>query len=349
MPEGFNPAKLTLKVSLDDAIAGVKRKIGDKFSLADETFYLAFADKRLRGVEFGSLATFDITHESILHLNEAFARINAVKAIPDILSALYGNSSAPVQTHTDLICLIIDKRTSLFHPTPREASYCGLDYLVPFSVGISECASTQTDLANSMSYSSRELQRHLAEKTRLLQQSFGELLYGAKESGRLAHIDEKIDEEIRTLSDTTKETKCLETIKDILDELNSVSYFFNQQMGVLQTMAGDAALQRRIRPRTNRDTEDKFRGREGTATEEGESGGPAGDIPGEGSGRAGSQRLPAPQPADHIIEDSFEDMEAKFQELAGTPARRSESVGHLRTQAFRVYKDLCDILDLKQK
>ncbi|GAB1319320.1 hypothetical protein MFIFM68171_09530 [Madurella fahalii] len=49
------------------------------------------------------------------------------------------------------------------------------------------------------------------------------------------------------------------------------------------------------------------------------------------------------------IEDSPEDIELKYTQTLATLTRRNGDIGSLKTKAYRVYKDLCDLLDLKQK
>ncbi|KAK1757198.1 hypothetical protein QBC47DRAFT_412517 [Echria macrotheca] len=273
---------------------------------------------------------------------EAFEIINIAKMIPDvrgrILSALYGNYSQPVVTPADLICLIIDKCAGIFHPTPQEALYSESNYLEPFVVGIGKCASMQTELAEKLSLHSRALQKHLEDKNRHLHRSFAELLSGNGETRNLGDLDAKIDQEIHILSDITEETDGLEKIKDIMDELNSISYFFAQQIGVVQTMAEDASLQHRMH------------GRFGTGSvvpQTAES--PKGDTGTEPDTTSRSASSSKMKPADHIIEDSFQDMEMRYTQLMKTLTRRREEIGHLKSEALRVYKDFCDILDLKQK
>lgn len=71
-------------------------------------------------------------------------RIIAALAAPDargrVLNALYGDQISQVLSVTDLICLIIEKCSGLFHPTPQEVSD-PFDYLEVFNVAIGETVS----------------------------------------------------------------------------------------------------------------------------------------------------------------------------------------------------------------
>ncbi|KAK4225245.1 hypothetical protein QBC38DRAFT_531130 [Podospora fimiseda] len=227
----------------------------------------------------------------------AIEKIDAAKDSPNargrILSALYGNYQSPVFTPTDLICLIIDKCTSLFHPTPQEALESESDYFEPV------CG------------------RHWRVC----------LLSGKNEPETLGDLDTKIDQEIRILSDITEETNCLRDIIDIMDELNSISYFFAQQVSVhrLQQSKHNKAEQAAI-----------YAGKDASQQQGKSSKKPLGPSPDKGSSSS-------------LTEDTFEDMEIKFTQLMRTLVKRRETIAHLKAEALRVYKDLCDILDLKQK
>lgn len=172
-------------------------------------------------------------------------------------------------------------------------------------------------------------------------QSLAELFSDAQRWRLPASVDEKIDEEIEELSDITKETECLEKIKDIIDELNSISHFFIQQISVVQTMANDAALQNRIHSASAAAAQDtREPGRERTTGEDSEATTSQDIIPkGPGSSAsppAARKRVPAHQ----IIQDSFKDMKMKYTELVKTLERRNKTIEDLKSQALRVYKDV---------
>jgi hypothetical protein len=54
---------------------------------------------------------------------------------------------------------------------------------------------------------------------------------------------------MNALVDITKETACLKEIKDILDELNSVSYIFGQQITVVESIIDEVSLLKKIQER----------------------------------------------------------------------------------------------------
>jgi hypothetical protein len=58
-----------------------------------------------------------------------------------------------------------------------------------------------------------------------------------------------IEYEINALADITEETACLKEIKDILDELNSISYIFGQQIAVVESMVDEASLLKQVQER----------------------------------------------------------------------------------------------------
>jgi hypothetical protein len=72
------------------------------------------------------------------------ARLEAAKDISDvygrILSALFGNYQTGIVSVTDLVCLITDKCSGLFHPRSDEVDD-KLDYLDVFAVAIGAAVS----------------------------------------------------------------------------------------------------------------------------------------------------------------------------------------------------------------
>jgi hypothetical protein len=137
---------------------------------------------------------------------------------------------------------------------------------------------------------------------------------------------------MNALADITKETVCLKEIKDILDELNSVSYIFRQQITVVESMVDEALLLKEVQERNRKFTNPLSNGN---------------------NLALGSTK-------------SSEDVELKYQQVLMTLIRRNKDIENLKTYAYTVYKDvrcnydphvqpktnvkrLCDLLDLKQK
>ncbi|RSL68709.1 hypothetical protein CEP54_002752 [Fusarium duplospermum] len=286
--------------------------------------------------------------------NEAL--LENARSVPDahgrILSALYSDYSRNISSVTDLLCLIIDKCPALFHPLPEEVND-PLDYLDVFATEIGEQASQETDLADSMWEHSEKLQKHLDHKKDLLAQSTRKLFSRDGDRTLLSRVDNDIDKEMGLLSDITQETKCLKVVKDIMDELNGISYIFTQQMNVVRSMVDDAELQQnnvndgRSHRRGDPDTDDAKSSKKGDV-----------DRPPEEHSKdeESSTKTSDDNPPEGHYEDTPEDMELKYKRLLSTLKKRKETITHLKDEAYRVYRDkiakttqLCDLLDLKQK
>lgn len=273
--------------------------------------------------------------------NEAL--LAAARRVPDahgrILSALSSDYGRNIFSVTDLLCLIIDKCSALFHPVPEDIND-PLDYLDIFAAEIGEQvgqnlqvasiypltqdyqASQQTELADSLWEHFEKLQEHLDHKKRLLVQSTGTLLSRNGDRTLLSNVNNDIDMEMRALSDITKETKCLKEIKDIMDELNSISYIFTQQMDVVQSMVDDAEMQQ------NHNLDGGRSHRRGY------------HDPGhaESSKKAGGYK-----PTGGHYKDVPEDMEVKYKRLLSTLEKRKRTITHLKDESYRVYQDVsCD-------
>ncbi|RMJ15102.1 hypothetical protein CDV36_005242 [Fusarium kuroshium] len=269
--------------------------------------------------------------EAEVDFGSHWALLADAKSMPDahgrILNALYSDYGQNISSATDLLCLIIDKCSALFHPVPEEANDT-LSYLDVFTTGIGEQASEQTGLADSMWEHSGKLQKHLDKKKALIDQSTRELFSRNGDRTLPSRADNDIGKEMGLLSDITHETKCLKEVKDIMDELNSISYIFTQQMNVVQSMVDDAELQQ------NHKADDGSNYRRGYPTTDHT----------ESSKKAGDNK-----PSEGHYKDLPEDMELKYKRLLSTLKKRKETITHLKDEAYRVYRDLCDLLDLKQK
>jgi hypothetical protein len=144
------------------------------------------------------------------------------------------------------------------------------------------------------------------------------------------------------MADITKETLCLKVVKDVLDELNSISYIFGQQIAVVQSMVDDIKVQR-------------------AHEEKKKNSSTAGALRESNEGNARSQSNPPIAESSHSprsyplvdnvetthggrvqdsIEDSPEDIELKYTQTLTTLTRRNGDIESLKARAHRVYKDV---------
>ncbi|RSL67667.1 hypothetical protein CEP53_002879 [Fusarium sp. AF-6] len=103
-----------------------------------------------------------------------------------------------------------------------------------------------------------------------------------------------------------------------MDELNSISYIFTQQMNVVQSMVDDAELQQ------NHKADDGSNHRRGYPTTDHT----------ESSKKAGDNK-----PSEGHYKDLPGDMELKYKRLLSTLKKRKETITHLKDEAYRVYRD----------
>jgi hypothetical protein len=99
---------------------------------------------------------------------------------------------------------------------------------------------------------------------------------------------------MNALVDITKETVCLKEIKDILDELNSVSYIFGQQITVVESIIDEVSLLKKIQERDKTNNTDT----------------------------------------------NLENDALKYQQVLKTLKRRNKDIEGLKTNAYKVYKDV---------
>ena len=87
-------------------------------------------------------------------------------------------------------------------------------------------------------------------------------LTDALQQGRVSEMEHLIEKEMDALVDITDESECLKEIKDVLDELNSISHVFERQIGVVKSIMNSQRHQKptakETLPRTEVDQKIKF-------------------------------------------------------------------------------------------
>ncbi|CZR64777.1 uncharacterized protein PAC_14676 [Phialocephala subalpina] len=281
----------------------------------------------------------------------------------------------------DVVSLIIDKCSGLFHPCHDEIDHM-LDYLEVFAIAIGKAADSQTTLYNALCSHSTRLQK-LQERLRHMSSASLRERWGrqdepktsksaqgpktpvrvfssatqsnpkaktdpsiaeqwssfhepantvetptdefpniseALKKGTILEIEHLIEHEMNELVDITKETERMKEIKDILDELNIISSIFKQQLKIVKAMAGDQADGRTpsFLPSEQPDPSGKGKG------------------------------IEIPNVRDNLQNDTKHST-VKYAKLYQTLKGREQDIEDLKTEGTRVYKSICDLLDLKQK
>ncbi len=178
-----------------------------------------------------------------------------------------------------------------------------------------------------------------------------------RERFSISKVEQRIEDELKALVDITQETVCLKEIKDILDELNSVSYIFGQQITVVQSIVDEYSLLEIVQDRntkankTSNEAEASppresrtARGKGPRAESQEEPGTTGNKI------RARSSNVQPPDKAKQVnsiiatfsdeLDESAGDAKLKYEEVLKTLKKRTEDIEKLKKNAYTVYKDV---------
>ncbi|EPE36766.1 SH3-domain-containing protein [Glarea lozoyensis ATCC 20868] len=267
----------------------------------------------------------------------------------------------------DVVNLIIDKCSGLFHPRHDEIDHM-LDYLEVFAIVIGKAANRQTTLHNALCTHSERLQKLQGRLRQLssasLRERWGRQLEPATQGanipvevvslnpslaeewskfpkladpvvargeefpdiaeplskGTIPKIELLIEHEMNYLVDITKETELMKETKDILDELNMISSIFKQQLRIVKAMAENKADSKNLEQLPSE--------------------------PLDPSGTAKGSQIPKEQ---DNLQDDAKNSAVKYTKLHQKLKGREQDIEDLKTEGTRVYKAICDLLDLKQK
>ncbi|EHK99127.1 hypothetical protein M7I_4959 [Glarea lozoyensis 74030] len=248
----------------------------------------------------------------------------------------------------DVVNLIIDKCSGLFHPRHDEIDHM-LDYLEVFAIVIGK-AKLQGRLRQLSSASLRErwgrqlepatqganipvevvsLNPSLAEEWSKFPKLADPVVARGEEfpdiaeplsKGTIPKIELLIEHEMNYLVDITKETELMKETKDILDELNMISSIFKQQLRIVKAMAENKADSKNLEQLPSE--------------------------PLDPSGTAKGSQIPKEQ---DNLQDDAKNSAVKYTKLHQKLKGREQDIEDLKTEGTRVYKAICDLLDLKQK